>query len=218
MKILLCITILLSAVTFGWSQSLEMTNSTPIDVNRYKDINGSPYLYEDWRLARIMNNEGQFIVDVLVNFNVETQDFEVTNGTHYILLNENEHGRIEVLDEQTGEYQTFIKSTDYDLASTYAWLHFEGNAIKWLSTFSATLNERKIQTPGKTQVVKSFSLIETNYLIIVDSIIAFKMKEKKILKALANYFPDASKIVNEEQLNIENEDGLRELLFLLDIG
>jgi hypothetical protein len=199
----------------GQSSNLELTNSKPLDVDRYKGVKGSPYLFEDWKLAKIMNEDLRFIDDVLVNYNGLTQEFEVTDGTSYIQLDERAHSRIEVWDEHAKEFQVFIKVRSYGAAANYGQMHFSSKSIMWLSTFTAKIEERKIETPGKTELIKNFATRVTNYFVLDNSAIEFRMKKKRILEALS-VFPEASKITNEMKLNIEKEEDLIKLLNELD--
>jgi len=193
------------------AQRLDLTNSKPLDEDRYEGVRGSPYLFEDWKKAKVLGDDQKFIEGVLVNFNGLTQEFEASDGTNYIQLDERTHERIEVWDEEKDAPLVFIKSSTFDISSTYAQMYYGGRSILWLGTFKVKIDERKLETPGKTELIRQFNIKKANYFVIDEKTKEFRMKKKKILQAL-DVFPEASRITSEKKLNIEEEDDLIILL------
>ena len=209
--------LLIAIVVNGQTATIEFENGVPIDQKRYEGVKGSPYYFDDWSLARITNIGGDFIDSVLVNYNGITQEFEVTNGTKFIQLNQFSHKRLEVFDKSSGEVKIFIKSIDKWISPTYNLVHYEGHIIKWVGSFRAKILERKLETPGRTEIIKYISESENDYFVIVGESVQFKRKRKKILEALETYFPEAPQIVKSQKLDIESDEGLIALLDAIDL-
>lgn len=218
-KYLFAFSCLLFASMSGLAQSIpaELTNGKSVNQGRYQGVKGSPYYFEDWSLARITNVGGEFIDSVLVNFNGITQEFEVTDNKIFIELNEHAHKRLEIVDSKTGEEKIFIKSIDKWISPTYNLVHYEGNMVKWVGSFRAKILERKLETPGKTEIIKYVSSSENDYFVVLGEATQFKMKKKRILEALEDYFPRAPDIVKEQKLDIETKEGLIALLDAVDL-
>jgi hypothetical protein len=197
------------------AQRLDLTNSKPLDQDRYEGVRGSPYFFEDWKKAKVLADDLEFIEGVLVNYNGLTQEFEASDGTNYIQLDERTHKRIEVWDEVRNTSVVFINASTYDISSTYAQMFYSGISIMWLGTFKVKIDERKLETPGKTELIRQFNIKKFNYFVFEEKPIEFRMKKKKILEALSG-FPEAPRIVKEKKLNIEEEEGLIKLLTELE--
>lgn len=193
------------------AQRLDLTHSKPLDEDRYEGVRGSPYLFEDWRKAKVLSDDVEFIEGVFVNYNGLTQEFEASDGTNYIQLDEGAHERIEVWDEVRNTPLVFIKASNYDISSTYAQMFYSGKSIMWLGTFKVKIDERKLETPGKTELIRQFNSKKINYFVLDSEVIEFRMKKKKILQALSG-FPEASRITSENKLNIEKVEDLIILL------
>ena len=63
-------------------------NSEKIDDDRYKEMKGSPYLFENWVTGTIIDLDKKTYPVSQINYNGYTQEFEVRKGDSFITLDE----------------------------------------------------------------------------------------------------------------------------------
>jgi len=94
---------------FSQETDVLMTNSRPIKKDRYKDVLGSPYIYDEWQTGKIISVNADVIEGVKINFNGETNGFEIKNNNSYIELDPKWYIRVIINGETPEEDVVFQK-------------------------------------------------------------------------------------------------------------
>ena len=192
-------------------------NSRPIDTLRYADIKGSPYLYEEWKLADIESRNGKLYKQVLLNYNGYEQKFEVDQAGTRITLDESLYDTIIVYlqDTVSGNKEWFIKGLHYDLALSFANVIYSSEQIKLIRDFRVRVSETTNELHGDPSVRKKFVANEV-YSILYNSKLHFVRLSKKSLGRIFDNKELVKEIVINNNLNLSEEADLLEFLKILD--
>ena len=83
----------------GQETDLLMVNSKKIDQKRYEDVKGNPYLYKKWKKGSIISADADVIENVLLNYNGESNSFEIKKDNRFIELDPRWYVRVLVEEE-----------------------------------------------------------------------------------------------------------------------
>ncbi|MEM1327278.1 MAG: hypothetical protein AAGI23_15050 [Bacteroidota bacterium] len=206
-RILLCI--LACLFSFASIAQIIGTNSQPIDDNRYKDVKGSPYLFDDWEAATIYNKDGKAIEETQINYNAFEKAIEVKVNQGYIELEGRDYPKVCLQKDSS----CFRYNFHPKFKGRYALVHFQGVDNRLFSMTNSRVNKRTVNNVGKTIVIQNFANVTTYYLQRGASLKAIKLKRKEIL----NLFPDkkVSQFVKANQLKLNTvEEVVRVLAFI----
>lgn len=211
LPLLLC---LLGIPTMASSQSGKLVGKA-LDPHLYDDIKNSPYIFPRFLPAILVPLSGNPITGVAVNFNGNTQVFELEKDG---LRMEMEIGRlmgvqVQVTDSVCG-FPTFLKLLNPKLINKFPLFLYQGSRYKLLKDFRATLAENKVESPGKTIKFKSFNPITTYYLLEGKDLEPVKLGRSDFLKR----FPgnEVAAFVEAEGLTLETEQEVCRLLYWLE--
>jgi len=144
-----------------------MTNTKGIDENRYKGIKGSPYIYSEFQTGKIISVDADVIKGVPLNFNGETNGFEIKKGNKYIELDPKWYIRVIVDGKTPAEDVVFQKNFLPPLTNKFTRQIFKGKEITVVEDFTVKIETRTINNVGKNEVTKKF-YSKTNYYLIRD--------------------------------------------------
>jgi hypothetical protein len=192
-------------------------NSQPIDTARYLQIKGTPYLYEEWKLADIESRDGILYEQILLNYNGLEQKFEVTQLNKRITLDESLYDQITVYVQNTkeGDKELFIKGLHYDLALSYVNIIYNSQRIKLIRDFRIRISETTNELHGDPSVSKKF-VANKVYSILYKSKLHLVRLSKKSLGKLFENRELVNEIVQSNNLNLSEEADLIKFLTILD--
>lgn len=207
--------------SFGQISNVNM-NGAPARLNSYSEIEGSPYLFEDWAKADIELSNAGLKENVAYKLNIHDNELEVINeagnkiylNKEYIeyallerpsiLLAEGEEGMLTKLLFKKG-YGMIRGVNDQELVNVIA----EGKKYDLVRRFYSDLvtppKNSYAPTAGRMFVFEqSFYLIDEN-----ENVSSVRNKTKNIVKSLNKNDQElAKKIIKESKLNLSREDHL----------
>ncbi|MEM9884287.1 MAG: hypothetical protein AAF849_00225 [Bacteroidota bacterium] len=192
--------------SFTATAQIVGVNSKPIDENRYEDIKGSPYLFDDWQEATIYNKAGKSIEEAQVNYNIYEKEIEVKVAQGYIELDGNAYPKILMLkDSSYFQYNAHPK-----FKGQFVLIHFKGEQHQLFSSSKSRINTRTINNVGQNIELENFANVHTYYLLKDDKLYSFKLKKKDVL----DLFPDKSvnQFVKQERLKLSKVEEVVQLL------
>jgi hypothetical protein len=229
-KLLILAFIVLSNSAFGQISNLNM-NGVPARLTPYTDIEGSPYLFEDWSRATIGLTNAGLKENVAYKFNIYDNELEVINeagNTIYLTKDFVEYVEMErpsimlANAQQQGLLPRLLFKKGFDSvkgiqANDLVNVIAEGNKYTLIRKFYADL-----VTPPKNSYTptagRMFVFEETYYLIDRNEKVSnVKNRTSVILKALN---PDdqemAKQIIKDRKLDLGREDHL--VIFFTDLN
>ena len=211
-------TFLVSSI-YAQKQRVKFTNARDFDEKRYSEIKGSPYYFKDWVSSTIYATDHFVYENILINYNGHTQNFEATEGGKWIELNMDWIRRIEVKRKGNekvfktieGEEVIFQRVLQPNFPDKFAVLLYEGKNIQLMQEWRVALSEKKVETPGKTDVFERFMAKKNHYLLKNGDLKPIKLKKKNLFQELGN----AQKLeafAKKEKIKFDSKQDLKRLL------
>jgi len=183
-------------------------NSDPITQNRYANIQGVPYQFDQWMPGKIYDIEGEIIEHSRINYNAENGKFEVENENGAItIINEIRYSKIEIRDgNKTYTFANRLRPKDI----TYYQLIFRGEKIAFLEKLDASINRESKPDYSANRYIGSFKKKSQNYILKDGQIHEIYRSKKKILKFMGS--DPLKKFVKTEKLNLRKDEDLKKAL------
>ncbi|GHB35273.1 hypothetical protein [Mongoliitalea lutea] len=225
----LLLVVLVSLSAFSQIANLNL-NGAPARLNAYNNIDGSPYLFEQWKNAGLFDKNGKLLKEnVSLKINTYEDELEMlTDSGNRIFLDKTLISSV-TMDAMLGEAErvagalnvlTFKKGfSNINGVNEDSFINVlsEGDAYTVVRRFKTNLVEppRNSYTPNPG---KSFIMDETFYLINSNSeVSSFKNRSASVLKALD---PDdkilAKNIIKNYKLDVSRDDHLKQLFDYLN--
>ncbi|MEM6805208.1 MAG: hypothetical protein AAF696_27675 [Bacteroidota bacterium] len=184
------LTFLFCALSLFGQRELQLTNSKKIDPNRYADKDGDPYLFKNWLIADVTDNDLQVIKEVFINYNGFTEEFEIKNGDNFIELENKYYLQIEArrkkngdaFPKNAGENIVFQRKLHKQFQDKFVRLIHRGEKLSIIENFKVRVSEVTFQDVGKTVKKKRFVGIRKYYLLKDGTLTAFSKKRSSIIK------------------------------------
>ncbi|AMQ56346.1 hypothetical protein [Algoriphagus sanaruensis] len=219
-KYLFFAAMLFSGVSFGQISNVDM-NGTPARLTTYSEIEGSPYLFNDWAKADIGTTNAGLKQDVAYRFNIHDNELEVVNEAgNKIYLNKDyveyvvlQRPSILIAEGTPGLLPNLLFKKGFDFVRGIG----PKDLVNVLAEGDYTLIRRfysDLVTPPKNSYAptpgRMFVFEETYYLIDKDeNVTSVKNKTNTILKALKEADQEKAKsILKEDKLDLSREDHL----------
>ena len=211
---------LFSGVSLGQISNVDM-NGTPARLTTYSEIEGSPYLFNDWAKADIGTTNAGLKQDVAYRFNIHDNELEVVNEAgNKIYLNKDyveyvvlQRPSILIAEGTPGLLPNLLFKKGFDFVRGIG----PKDLVNVLAEGDYTLIRRfysDLVTPPKNSYAptpgRMFVFEETYYLIDKDeNVTSVKNKTNTILKALKEADQEKAKsILKEDKLDLSREDHL----------
>jgi len=197
----------------GWAQEgsklYDVSKTRVVDQSNYEEIRGTPYLYDDWHEAKLLDADGKYHDFSEVNFNGYTQELESkTDGLVEEFIG---HAYLKIIVNTGKNEHTFIRGIHPDFGRDIVCILYDGQEVKFIKKFKVKLEESVMQTPGIPTVFEKFSPTKDYYLMVDGNLTKTKLKKKSII-ALLGYKTEIEKYLKQEKINITSESGLIRLL------
>lgn len=221
-KFLIVLGIILSHASFGQISNLSL-NGAPARLTPYTDVDGSPYLFEDWSKANIGLTNAGLKENVAFKFNIHDNELEVINeagNTIYLTKNYVEYVELErpsiilANAQQQGLLPRLMFKKGFDIVkgigpNDLINVLAEGEKYTLIRRFYSDLvtppKNSYAPTAGRMFVFEeSFYLIDKN-----ENVTNVKNKSNVIVKALHPSDQEiAKKIIKDGKLDLGREDHL----------
>lgn len=187
---LFLLTFLFCAFPLFSQNELKLTNSQKIDPNRYADKEGDPYMFKNWIIADVTDNELQVIKEVFINYNGFTEEFEIKNGENFIELENKYYLQIEAnrkkngeaFPKGAGEKIIFQRNLHKQFQNKFMRLIHKGEKLSIIEGFKVSVSEVTFQDVGKTVKKKRFVGTRRYYLLKDGALTPFNKKRSSIIK------------------------------------
>ena len=163
-----------------------------MENDRYGDIKGSYYLFDDWVTADIYDKKGEHMQNILVNYYGHEGVLEAYDGkSKYLVLDPMDYPRILITDDPKKrpkdlrfvETLTLNRSALSGSNSDYHITLYLDEGRQLLLDYSVTIATVTERPPGKIIEKKKFNKRFVPALIIGDKIQSFSNKKKEVKKA-----------------------------------
>ena len=190
-------------------------SGVPLRLKSYKDIQGSPYLFDDWQEANFLSKEGVVVESVYIRYNIYEDKVEYKKeGETYQLMNESVKGFIVGVPDNDGRMKRtvfqngFNDVKGFEKGNFFAVL-FDGK-VKFLQKIEAKLVETTA-TYGTSSTLTKFVKEESFYFVNEKGETnKIKRNNSSLLKILND--KSLNNFVKENDLNIKEDSALLKTL------
>lgn len=202
---------------YAQQNDVLLTNSQALEVEAYKDIEGTPYYFEKWQPGKVFSKDAQDEAEelYLLNFNGYTKSFEVRKDNRFITLDEKYYDKITVEIEEGGVQKTLLFKTNAHpiYKNRFMKVVFEGTDFVVLQDFQKRLAEREKKSYASGTVKSQEFSDNTSYYLVKDKkAAAFKLKKKAILGVLKGQASAMKSYVKNNKLKLNKESELVQIM------
>ena len=197
-------------------KDVMLTNSQKIEVEAYKDIEGTPYYFAEWQQGKVygVGAEAEKADDYLLNFNGYTKSFEVRKDDRFIALDEKYYSKVTVETVVDGQLKTVTFKTNAHpiYKNRFMKVVFEGTDFEVVQDYQVRLDSREKQAYAGNEKVQAFNKNTTFYLIKNKQAKAIKLKKKTILGLFKDQEAALKSFVKSNGLKLNHEAELVQFL------
>jgi hypothetical protein len=205
-----CISLLTNNTVYSQIKTHFFDNTREIEINRYEDVKGTPYIYKEWRLANIIDSKDLIFEDVKINYNGYTENFEVRIDNKFIELDEKFYKRIDVL-IPNNEKEVYLPGVHEKLNKKFIRVLFKKDKIMLLKDFKARMIENVVQNVGKPETFKRFVPIKKYFILNTDELTPINLTKKSILAYFDNKI-DLDDFVKKNKIKMKSEEDIIKIL------
>ena len=210
-------------IAFGQTDKIVLVNTQKVGADRYRDIKGSPYFFDEWPAGKILAGSGEVFEMQEVNYNGFTNTFEVRDGDEYIELDSKWYLQVEFAKaenpdiEEFGEEEkiVFQKRGTADFSDSWMQILYKGKDYTLLKEFVVDKEKKVFNNVGQEVVVERFSKDPTYFVLAKGDMIRVKGKRKKTLQELGNA-SEAESHIKSNKLNLKTDAGMKALVVFYD--
>lgn len=203
----------LSGPCLAQKAEFVILNAEPVDEHRYRDIKGTPYLFEDWIPASYTGRDGSLVKNIPTNFNGHLKQFEVIKNGQTYPVEESAYVRIDCFDTQNGVVDsiTFMRGLYPKNEQYFSALIFRGKRTKLIKYFTVRIDEKVMRDMGREVLLKEFAPKHL-YLFHKDEERAYlSIRRKQILTFLGKE-EQLEKYLKRKRNKLQTEQELLNLL------
>lgn len=181
--------------------------SRPVDPDRYTEIRGTPYRYQDFGPISVFDPTLNEYLLEKANLNGFTSQVEyyAPDGTLRELAPAN-FLRVEVPQED-GTKHTYGRGINPKFRDRYAQIIYRGDYITATMVYDIINDEKVVQDVGRTLKLRRFSAKSLHYAMVDGEFITLKMTAKNLAEDLGHK-AEILKFIKAEKLNVNDDADL----------
>lgn len=200
------------------SENLIFVNGLDVNENRYPDIKGSPYLFEEeWQQADLLTKEMNRVVKVPTRYNIYTGEFEVRQDDKFIRLASERFMRIEFEVDEKGQKAEnpddrliFQASFHPRFRDRFVNVIYNGKTMVVFRDYRALLSEKEVQNVGQTVEFKRFIPKVDYYILQNGELKVLRVNKNTLIKQLGHK-KELESFIKEQKLDLEAGSDLKKL-------
>jgi phospholipase C len=211
----ICAVLLFMTVKNANAQFSQDINGVPMrELSGYTNVEGSPFLTDQWSKGMVKLADGRTYKDVLLKYD-EVKDvlyFQDKKEQTLVFVDPVREFKVEYISDDIQHDKLFRNAYKNIPNST------EKSFFEVLSDGTAQLLKRtkkliaESQEYNSTAVVKRFDENVKYYIIVSEKVIPIKRDKKSILAALTNKQPQLESFIRTNNINLKNDEDLVKLM------
>jgi len=180
---------------------------------KYTDIEGSAYLYNDWKPGTIVDQSGKSYNNVQIKYDAHKDVIELNQDGKVMILNKSIYKKfiLEFVEQGSNnvikhEFSSEFGEPSGDKVNQYYEVLAEGN-ISLIKKYDIKFINEVVNNYGTAAEIKRFQRKEIFYLVYAANIFEIKMSTKSIL-SLESLPSDFRKYLIANKIKIKNQQEL----------
>lgn len=184
-------------------------------VNIYADINGSPYLFPNFKSTSIVLNDGRKYTNVPARLNLVEHEINfIASNQEQGFIGKGMAQSIELLDTNKQGVRTYIFQSGFPKIDNQSVIHFyqvlaQGKLLL-LKSINKNIEERLNELSGEKS--KEFAVRENLYLFTNGVIVRIKKDKAFFMPYFADQLTAMESYMSTQKVNFKQEDQLQKLI------
>ncbi len=201
--------------------NISGTGNQVLKVNKYVDVDGTPYLYADWRPGTVTDNLGKKFTNVFIKYDAYSDAVEVNQNGEVMILNGQLYPSFTIMLAEQGSNSVTVHNFNNTFPnitlpeSGYFEILVEGN-IRLFKKYKVKFIEDNVANYGTTAIVKRFQMNESIFMVTDGGIQNIKLNSKAVLNVLGEKSKPAEEFIKKEKIKIKTEADLIRLINYLN--
>ena len=197
-------------------QTISGTGNSVMMNTKYTEIEGSAYLYADWKQGKLVDRKGNATENISIRFDLYKQEVEILQDGTTLRIDKNVYPQFEIYQAgevkelQTNIFRLGFKSDDI-LVTDYCEVLSDGNAKLIRKSRIDMVNEMS-QTYGTSTQIKRFEKKSYYFIIIGEAVTKVRLSKSDFLGALAVKRPELEEFIKSNKLKFKNDEDFVTLL------
>ena len=190
-------------------------------ATQYTSVDGSPYLFDDWKSGSIRDKSGKLSENLMVRYDCYRDEVQFLKEERNLVVEPalTSEFYVFVLDNDTKKVDKLIFRNGFTIDGctplNYLQVLYDGK-VQFLKRLKVDYLEETVNNFGTNEIVKKFVRTEAEYLILNGSAIKISKGRKDIL----SHFEDIAKQVNtyikENKFSLKSDSDLARILRKID--
>ena len=190
------------------AQFMTDADGRPLLERRYTDVQGSPYMTDNWQKGTVKLGNGQVHKNVDLKYDkaAEQLTFKGKEGTPLTFIQPVKEFTLP-MDNGTGVmvFRNGYKPVDDAASNTFYQVLSDGETALLKRSIKKVLENKPYNS---ATTVKTFADVNNYYLVKNGSLIKVKRDAKDILPNLTDYSAELQSFIKENKLNLKSEPAL----------
>lgn len=189
-----------------------------IRLKKYADVEGSPYLYTEWKSGTITDNTGKVYPNVLLKYDAYKDVLEINQEGTVMQLNTDRYPEFAITFAD-GSSNKVVKQkfssglTQIPGYSSKTYFEIVGDgSLTVLKKYDIKFIEDVVNNYGTAATVKRFQRGEKYFVVVNEVATEFKLNNKSFLSACGEKKAEMENILTQRKIKIKNEADLISVL------
>jgi hypothetical protein len=204
------------STTGKWGQQIFLSdvNGRAFE-NKYGDVNGSAYLFPDFKYATIVLTDGRQYKNVKARLNLVEHEvnFIASNGEEGY-IGKGMVNTITISDTNKQEIKVYLFQTGFPSIDNQSGIHFYqvlvAGKLSLLKSINKNIEERLNELSGEKS--KEFAIRENLYIVSGGSLKRVKKDAGFFTEAMADQKDAILQFISENKVNFKNEEQVKKLI------
>ena len=203
----ICISCLCLMSVCTRAQIMQDANGRPLLEKKYIDVEGNPYLSEDWVQGTVTLASGESYNDVPLKYDLVRNEplFQNSKGEAMSFVSPVRKFSLQGNEKSVLQFRNGFKATDGGTPETFYQVLMDGET-QLLKKISKVVTETKPFNSATT--VKTFEQVQILFLVKDGLPIKIRKDKKVVLEALGDYSAQLEAYIKANKLNLKSEEGL----------
>ena len=203
-------------IVFAQLTNMHSNTGSVMKEKKYVGVEGSPYLYEDWRSGTFTDVDGKNRGSFKMRYNIYDDELEIIKDNKAISINHKIVKEFEVF-KLGGEGRSLFRSgypanNEYGEANFYKVLNDDGE-FNLLKKYNCTITNLETKGYGESTLTQKF-LPSSKYYIYSEKTGFTKINKSKksILEIFSKHEKKIKAFIKSNKINVKNDGDLAEVV------
>lgn len=209
--------LVLNTHTFCQIANMGGVAGSPLKETKYVDVQGSPYLYDDWKNGAILDKSGNLSENIMIRYDGYRDEVQfvkdgknlvvepaVAKEFYFVLLN-----------EASGNVARELFRNGYDIVgynkNNYFNVKYDGTS-KFLRKIKIAYMEEVVSNYGTNEQVKRFDRKEIDYVVINGVSLELSKSRKEVMDYFHQHKASMQSFIKQNKLKLKDDNDLIKIL------